>query len=86
MFIATAVMAAGMNPHFLFDLFTNPMAPPAKAIPKAMMKCKDPNGKPFMTEVTMCPSPVIRAPSITPKYNAAKKPGLESKAIVDSGG
>ena len=35
-----------------------------------------------MSAVTMCPSPVIRTPSSTPKYSAAKKPGLESKAIV----
>ena len=33
-----------------------------------------------MIEVTICPIPLIRAPSHIPKYNAAKKPGLESKA------
>lgn len=79
-FIATPIIIAGINPHFLFSLFISPIAPPAKAILNAMGKWYTPRGNPLMIEVTICPIPLIRAPSQTPKYNAAKKPGLESKA------
>ena len=79
-FIAIPRIIAGINPHFLLSLFISPIAPPAKAILKAMGKWYTPSGNPLMIEVTICPIPLIRAPSQIPKYNAAKKPGLESKA------
>ena len=39
-----------------------------------------PSGNPLKVEVTKCPIPEINAPSRTPKYKAAKNPGVESKA------
>jgi len=79
-FIATPVITAGTKPHFLFDLFTMAMAAPAEAIPNAMGIWRGPKGKPLTTDVAMCPIPLTKAPSSTPKSNAAKKPAKESKA------
>lgn len=39
-----------------------------------------PSGNPLKVELTKCPIPEINAPSRTPKYKAAKNPGVESKA------
>lgn len=81
-FTATPAKAAGMNPPLKRALLTAPTMAPANAMPKAMGRCKSPKGNPFMIEVMKCPNPVTTAPSMTPKYRAAKKPGAESKAIV----
>jgi hypothetical protein len=84
-FIIIPRIMAGINPHFLFSLFISPIAPPAKAILKAMGKWYTPSGNPFIIDVTICPIPLIKVPSHIPKYNAEKNPGLESKATDDIG-
>jgi len=61
------------------------MTAPTKASPNAIGKWSTLSGKPLITAVAMCPIPVTAAPSIGPKYSAAKKPGAESNATVGIG-
>lgn len=81
-FTATPANVAGINPYLKWTWLTAPTTPPAKAMPKAMGRCKTPKGNPFIIEVIKCPNPVTTAPSTAPKYRAAKNPGAESNAIV----